>query len=193
MSDRHDRFDEPVAEVGAGTFIVGNAMRPVVYQPQYFVTKTFGHDLGLSAAFRQWRADSHCHFVHGYALAIELTFVANSLDSRNWVIDFGAFSEVRTLLKNMFDHKLLVAEDDPQLSYLIEGGNRGVFDVEIVRNVGCECFAELVYTKVETWLKNSYEKSQLAWPKGHWNNVRLDSVKVSEHGANSASYRRQYV
>lgn len=188
MSDRHDRFDESVAEVGAGTFIVGNAMRPVVYQPQYFVTKTFGHDLGLSAAFRQWRADSHCHFVHGYALAIELTFVANSLDSRNWVIDFGAFSEVRTLLKNMFDHKLLVAEDDPQLSYLIEGGNRGVFDVEIVRNVGCECFAELVYTKVETWL-SSYEKKQQHPLQGA---VRLDSVKVSEHGANSASYRRQY-
>lgn len=193
MNDRHDRFDAAHPEPGQGTFILASDTRVAAYQPQYFVTKTFGHDMGLSAAFRQWRASSHCHFVHGYALAVELTFVANSLDSRNWVIDFGAFSEVKEILKNLFDHKLLVAEDDPQLDYFVRGAERKIFDVEIVRNVGCECFAELVYTKVDKWLKDSYEKSQLAWPKGHWNNVRLDAVKVSEHGANSASYRRQYV
>lgn len=181
-----------MSDPGQGTFILASD-GVKTYQPQYYVTKTFGHDLGLSAAFRQWRAISHCQFVHGYALAIELTFVANSLDSRNWVIDFGAFSEVKELLKSMLDHKLLVAQDDPCLDYLVEGSKLGLFDLEIVPNVGCECFAEMIYTKVESWLKVSYEKSQLAWPKGHWNQVQLDSVKVSEHGANSATYRRNYV
>ncbi len=180
-------------EPGQGTFILASDVRGVSYQPQYFVTKTFGHDLGLSAAFRQWRAISHCQFVHGYALAIELTFVASSLDSRNWVIDFGGLSDVRTILKNMFDHKLLVAADDPQKDYFIEGGLRGAFDVEVVPNVGCECFSQMVYEKVDAWLA-LYAKDACSsvYPKGHWNQVRLDSVKVSEHGANSASYRRNY-
>jgi len=183
-----------VAEPGQGTFLLASNTRPQTYQPQYFVTKTFGHDLGLSAAFRQWRATSHCQFVHGYALAIELTFVANSLDSRNWVIDFGDFSGVKEILKGLFDHKLLVAKDDPELDYLIAGSLRGLFNLEVVPHVGCECFAEMVYNKVDTWLK-VYAKDAVAWKhlKGRTNNVSLDSVKVSEHGANSATYRRQYV
>jgi 6-pyruvoyltetrahydropterin/6-carboxytetrahydropterin synthase len=188
---------------GQGTFISASELSLRAYSPQYFVTKTYGHDLGLSTAFRQWRAASHCQFVHGYSLAVELTFVANSLDSRNWVIDFGGLSDVKDMLKAMFDHKLLVAKDDPQRDYFLTGGNLGVFSVEVVPNVGCESFAQMVYEKVEAWL-NTYAKEHITFavskghiafsdPKGHWNNVRLDSVKVSEHGANSATYRKNYV
>ena len=38
------------------------------------VTKTYGHDLGLSCCFRQWGASSHCRFLHGYALSFSFTF-----------------------------------------------------------------------------------------------------------------------
>ena len=34
----------------------------------YRSSKTYGHEIGLSAAFRQWRAQSHCRLIHGYAL-----------------------------------------------------------------------------------------------------------------------------
>ena len=37
----------------------------------FLSTKTYGHDLGLSAAFRQWRAESHCRLIHGLHEVIE--------------------------------------------------------------------------------------------------------------------------
>ena len=51
----------------------------------YNSTKTYGHDVGLSCSFRQWRAQSHCSKVHGYALSVKFTFAAEKLDERNWV------------------------------------------------------------------------------------------------------------
>ena len=78
----------------------------------YKSTKTFGHEIGLSACFRQWRADSHCRFLHGYALAIKFVFAANELDVRNWVVDFGSLKSLKSQLEDTFDHKLLVAEND---------------------------------------------------------------------------------
>ena len=42
--------------------------------------KTYGHNTGHSCAFRQWRADSHCNLIHGYALQFELEFGSDGLD-----------------------------------------------------------------------------------------------------------------
>ncbi len=61
----------------------------------YYSTKTWGHNMGLSAAFRQWRADSHCRLIHGYSLAITLKFAAGDLDARNWVVDFGSLKTLK--------------------------------------------------------------------------------------------------
>ena len=47
---------------------------------KFYSSKTYGHERGLSAAFRQWRADSHCKFIHGYSLEFEFVFGANELD-----------------------------------------------------------------------------------------------------------------
>ena len=41
----------------------------------YKSTKHYGHNIGLSAVFRQPNADhSHCRFLHGYSLAFTFTF-----------------------------------------------------------------------------------------------------------------------
>ena len=58
---------------------------------KYYSLKKYGHERGLSAAFRQWRADSHCKFLHGYSLEFEFEFGADELDEKNWVVDFGHF------------------------------------------------------------------------------------------------------
>lgn len=141
-------------------------------------TKTFGHDLGLSCAFRQWRTDSHCRFIHGYALAVRIVFSADELDCRNWVVDFGSLKSFRKWLEDTFDHKLLVAEDDPHLDRLISLGDTEIAQVVVVPNVGCEAFAEWIYVAVEDWLLHN----------GYRPRVRVQSVEVSEHGANSAIY-----
>lgn len=150
----------------------------------WLVTKTYDHNLGLSACFRQWRADSHCRFLHGYALAFTLTFSCDTLDARNWVIDFGSLKSVKKFLEETFDHKLLVAEDDPQLDELSALAGLGLADVMVLPGVGCEMFAEFVWNHVNTLLEHTRsEKDKRA------RNVWLVSVECREHAANSATYK----
>lgn len=139
------------------------------------ITKTFGHDLGISTCFRQHRATgSHCRFLHGYSLAFEFVIQAESLDARNWVFDFGGFSQIKKMLIATFDHKLVVAEDDPLRAELEHLADLGAADVLVLPSVGCERFAQYVFKRV----REAYLPS----------NVNLISVTVHEHGANSATY-----
>lgn len=141
----------------------------------YRSTKTYGHDLGLSACFRQWRADSHCRLLHGYALAFSFVFEAEELDHRNWVVDFGGLGKLKKSLVDFFDHKLLVAQDDPFRGNLIDFNGLGLAEVIVLPNVGCEAFAKL-----------GWELAYLAI--GIDTRVRVVSCEVREHGANSAIY-----
>ena len=144
----------------------------------YLSTKTYGHEVGLSACFRQWRAQSHCNQLHGYALSIKFVFQAKTLDVRNWVVDFGGLKPLKAMLEDTFDHKLLVAEDDPLLETFRMLENLGGATIVVVPACGCEMFAELVYNCAEQWLKDA----------GYGDRVKLVSAEVREHGANSAMY-----
>ncbi len=146
----------------------------------YVSTKTYNHEIGLSACFRQWKADSHCKFLHGYALAIRLEFEADELDHRNFVVDFGSLKGFKGWLENTFDHKLLVAEDDPKRDELIKLADLGVADIVMVGATGCEAFAQMIFECAEVWLKDN----------GYAPRVRMRSVEVCEHGANSAIYTK---
>src|SRR4051812_23270084 len=66
----------------------------------YGSTKTYAANVGLSAAFRQHPADSHCNQLHGYALEVSACFEADSLDHRNWVIDFGGLKDFKRWLES---------------------------------------------------------------------------------------------
>lgn len=144
----------------------------------YQSTKTFGHHLGLSVAFRQHKAGSHCRFVHGYALAFRFVFEADELDERHWVVDFGSLKSLKGWLEDTFDHKVIVAEDDPQIAWFREGHRLGVLDLVELPAAGCEKFAEYVFGATETWLEAN----------GYVPRCRLVSVEVMEHGANSAIF-----
>lgn len=144
----------------------------------YQSTKTYGAELGLSVAFRQWHADSHCRFLHGYALAIKFVFEASELDARNWVVDFGALKSLKWQLEDTFDHKTLVAEDDPEIEAFCDMHARDTINMVVVPATGCEKFAELIFGVTEVWLRDT----------GYTPRVRLVSVEVREHGANSAIY-----
>lgn len=142
-------------------------------------TKTYGHEIGLSCCFRQHRAESHCRLLHGYALAFKFIFESFELDVRNWVVDFGGLKSLKGLLEDTFDHTLLVAEDDPKKDLLLSlDKEHGVAKVVVVPAAGCERTAQLVFEVTEQWLKDA----------GYGDRVRLRSVEVSEHGANSAIY-----
>ena len=141
---------------------------------KYQVIKTYGNETGHSCAFRQWRADSHCNLIHGYALGFEITFEAEELDDRNWVIDFGDLGVLKKWLNEMFDHTTVVAFDDPNLELFEDLNSKNLIDLRLLENVGCEAFAETVYL----FCKMEFEDDR----------VKVKSVRVFEHGANSAVF-----
>jgi len=172
----------------------------------YVSTKTYGNDRGLSCCFRQWRSThSHCSLLHGYSIGIRLVFESDTLDDRNWVMDFGGLAAFKDWAEHMFDHTLVIAKDDPHLDLFLKMAELGlqdqggVCDIRLVEAVGCEKFAELAYHVMadilksfqadETWhFMNDQEIVQYAprYPVGQ--RVRLRSVEVFEHEGNSAIY-----
>ena len=172
----------------------------------YVSTKTYGNDRGLSCCFRQWRSThSHCSLLHGYSIGIRLVFESDTLDDRNWVMDFGGLAAFKDWAEHMFDHTLVIAKDDPHLDLFLKMAELGlqdqggVCDIRLVEAVGCEKFAELAYHVMadilksfqadETWhFMNDQEIVEYAprYPVGQ--GVRLRSVEVFEHEGNSAIY-----
>jgi 6-pyruvoyltetrahydropterin/6-carboxytetrahydropterin synthase len=170
---------------------------------KYLSTKTYGNDRGLSCCFRQWRSThSHCSLLHGYSIGIKLIFESETLDDRNWVMDFGGLKAFKEWSEYMFDHTLVIAEDDPhramfeKMAELGLQDQGGVCDIRIVEAVGCEKFSELAYKKMQNILETfqrgescTIENGKIfecRYPVGQ--GVRLRSVEVFEHNANSAVY-----
>ncbi len=167
---------------------------------KFYSTKTYGNDRGLSCCFRQWRAShSHCSTLHGYSLGIKLVFECDTLDEKNWCMDFGGLKQFKAWADHMFDHTLVVAEDDPMLDFFkhmneivdIDSKDhlsklpyeRGALcDLRIVPGVGCEMFAKMAYDKMAELLASG----DMRYPINP--TVRVKSVEVFEHGANSATY-----
>ena len=183
----------------------------------YFSTKTYGNDRGLSCCFRQWRSiHSHCSLLHGYSIGIELTFESQTLDDRNWVMDFGGLGAFKEWAEYMFDHTLIIAEDDPYIHEFRKIANLGnllgsgtgtisnappnergaICDLRIVEAVGCEKFAELAYVTMKDILDAYQQGKSYTIPTGKTfrsrypvgQGVKLKRVKVFEHDANSAIY-----
>lgn len=148
-------------------------------------TKTYTHAQGLSCAFRQWRADSHCRFIHGYALQIRVEFECEDkmLNQNNWVVDFGSLKPFKERLENLFDHKLLVAADDPKRDVLEKLASEGLCSIQIVQATGCESFAYLVASIAHQFLRSTRQTHR----------VRVRAVEVCEHGGNSARYEPDHV
>ena len=143
---------------------------------RFYSGKTYTHATGHSCAFRQWRADSHCNLIHGYALQFEFTFGGSELDERNWIVDFGGLKPLKEWLKHMFDHTYLVAEDDPELDTFVDLAKKDLVDLRIVSATGCERFAEMAFDKADEIVKELTDGR--CW---------VQRVTVREHEANSAT------
>lgn len=149
----------------------------------YKVTKRF---TGFSCCFRQWRAESHCRNLHGYAIEFEIVFSAINLDKKNWVIDFGGFDKLKKQLAAMFDHTLVVAESDPNAFDLQHLDAEGIATVRLLPEVGCEVFARLVYQMANQFVADLIPPN--AVPSIWGNGVKVVSVKCIENNNNSATY-----
>lgn len=147
---------------------------------KYISTKRYGHDRGYSIAYRQWKADSHCRLIHGYSLAFEFEFESDTLDVRNWVVDFGSLKSFKDFLDDHFDHTLLVASDDPELKEFKHLHDIGLCKLVEVEKTGCEGLAEFLIGYLnEIWLPENY-------PASSEQNIKCRKVRVWETPANSA-------
>ena len=150
---------------------------------KFYSTKTYNNDRGLSCCFRQWRSThSHCSLLHGYSIGVKVIFECESLDERNWVMDFGGLKDFKKWLEHMFDHTLLIAEDDPHKDMFLNLP-QDTASIRIVPAVGCERFAEMAYNELAKIIQSSVGRGTALNPT-----VRVKSVEVFEHGANSAIY-----
>ena len=141
---------------------------------------------GFSTVFRQWKATTtHCRFVHGYGISFKVYF-EGELDERNWVWDFGGMKRAKTQIDGkspkewmdyMFDHTLIVAEDDPYIKAFQQMETAGVAQVRVIPATGAEKFAEYIYNKLNKFVDTE--------TKGR---VRVTKVKFMEHGKNAACY-----
>ena len=144
----------------------------------YQSTKTYGHNIGLSACFRQPHANhSHCRFLHGYSLAFRFTFQASELDERNWVVDFGGLKPLKKWLEDTFDHKVVLDEHDPMMYHFETLQQAGVAELTVLDGVGVEMFAKHAYNFADKLVREMTD-----------NRCWVVSVECMEHGANSAIY-----
>lgn len=121
---------------------------------KYISTKTYKSIAPV--AYRQWKADSNCSKIHGYALSFHFEFESDTLDVRNWVVDFGSLRPLKEVLEDWFDHKTLVAEDDPHKDWYEEAAKRGMLKITYVAKTGCEGLADHLYEYVNTILLPSF-------------------------------------
>jgi len=146
-------------------------------------TKVFD---GFSCCFRQWKATTtHCQYLHGYGVSFKVWFEGD-LDERNWVWDFGGMKRAKTKIDGkspkewmdyMFDHTVIVAEDDPYVNTLLQLKFANIAQVRIVPATGAEKFAEFIFNKLNPFVQEETN-----------GRVKVKQVEFREHGKNSAIY-----
>ena len=144
----------------------------------YYSTKTYGHNIGLSAVFRQPNADhSHCHLLHGYSLQFKFTFECRELDEKNWAVDFGGLKPLKKWLEDNFDHKTVIDVNDPHMETFMDLEAKDLAKIVVMNGVGAEKFAEHAFTFADELIRR--KSNNRCW---------CVSAECAEHGANSAIY-----
>lgn len=141
---------------------------------------------GFTCCFRQWRAElTHCKYMHGYSVSFRVTYEGD-LDDNHWVWDFGGIKRAETFIDGMpakewmsfmFDHTVIVAEDDPEADLFRKMDEQGVIQLRWVEAIGAEKFAELVFQKLNAFVR--LETS---------GRVKVVQVEFFENPNNSAIY-----
>lgn len=151
-------------------------MEPIVYK--YVSTKEYVD--AFPCAYRQYKADSHCNTIHGYAFSMKFYFGTNQLDVRNWVADYGGLKELKQVLSDMFDHTLLVAEDEPQMELYKQLEKAGLAKLTVLPRLGCEGLADILYKYVNAvYIPDN-------WGPGEAERLWCFRVEVRETQANMA-------
>ena len=77
----------------------------------------------------------------------------------------------------MFDHTVIIADDDPHKLDFLEMDTAGVAQVRVVPATGAEKFAEYIFHKLNNFVKTETKER-----------VIVKSVEFMEHNKNTAIY-----
>ncbi len=141
---------------------------------KYTSTKTYRN---LPCAHRQWKHDGHCAFIHGYSRQYTFYFEAEEFDKHGWVVGFGDLKKLKEYLVDMYDHTMLISEDDPEVSLFKELHEKGICNLRIVPDVSLEGSAKTALLKANEIL------SELTNGR-----ARCFQVEARENDKNSAIY-----
>ena len=138
-------------------------------------TKTYTN---FPCAHRQWKHQGNCKLIHGYSRSFYFVFGSYTLNDCGFVVDFGDLKELKAHLDYMFDHTLLLCEDDPELPIFQDLNDRGVCNLRLMPyGVGMEGTAQYLSEWADKWLRTK--------SKGRcW----VIEVESRENDKNSAKY-----
>jgi 6-pyruvoyltetrahydropterin/6-carboxytetrahydropterin synthase len=139
-----------------------------------------------SSASGELRVPIVSRFLHGYGVSFRIWF-EGELDHRNWVWDFGGMKRAKGTIDGMnpkewmdymFDHTMLVAEDEPFLNDFRSMAKADVVQLRILPGVGAEQFAKYVYNKINAFVLEETE-----------GRVKVAQVEFMENTKNTAIYK----
>ena len=142
-------------------------------------SKRFGP---ITTGHRQWRDKGHCSYVHGYGRYVRLTFEATELDERGWVMDFGDLRGVKNWIEDEWDHRTLIAADDPVIPELKI--------LEEVGGINLNILPEGYLPGIEESCRYLYDKLNPIIQRKTNNRVEITRVEIWETEKNQGEYVR---
>lgn len=92
----------------------------------YYISKEFSFDYAhrvytqdVNPDLAGGDAENTCQNIHGHTGRIKVVLKASDLDSRGFVMDFKELGFVKTLVKDLLDHKMILGDEDPFLTGLL--------------------------------------------------------------------------
>jgi 6-pyruvoyltetrahydropterin/6-carboxytetrahydropterin synthase len=142
-------------------------------------SKRFGP---ITTGHRQWRDKGHCSYVHGYGRYVRLTFEATELDECGWVMDFGDLRGVKNWIEDEWDHRTLIASDDPVIPELKA--------LEKVGGINLNILPEGYLPGIEESCRYLYDKLNPIIQRKTNNRVEITRVEIWETEKNQGEYVR---
>ena len=99
------------------------------------------------------------------------------MDEHGWVVGFGDLKKLEKYLLEMYDHTMIIAEDDPELATFQELQKNGLCDLRVVPEASLESSAKSALNKANEIL--------LEMTKGR---ASCFKVEARENDKNSAIY-----
>lgn len=129
-------------------------------------------------AHRQYRHDGNCAKIHGYSRSFSFVFGVKTMTKEGFIVDYGDLDEVKHHLDYMYDHTLVLDENDPFMDMFKTLEQAGVCDIRTQPlGPGMEGTAHYLCEWVDEWLRK--KSKGRAW---------VISVEARENDKNGSTY-----